>query len=85
MTDLTDDLDLIRRLRREYPPWTLVPVKPAKPAKPRVLRPCGTMAAVSRHRRAGEPLCDLCRAAFNEYQRLRRRRLILADAPGGPA
>ena len=35
MTDLTDDLDLIRRLRREYPPWTLVPVAPATPAPSR--------------------------------------------------
>ena len=27
MTDLADDLALIRRLRREYPPGTLAPVK----------------------------------------------------------
>ena len=27
------------------------------------LKPCGTTAAARRHRRRGEPVCDLCREA----------------------
>lgn len=29
----------------------------------RQVQPCGTEAAAQRHRRHGEPLCDLCRKA----------------------
>ena len=52
--------------------------QPGVPRPPRVLQPCGTMAAFSRHRRAGERPCGLCRDANNEYER-RRRRLRRAD------
>ena len=38
----------------------------------RVPKPCGTAAAARRHQRAREPLCEPCRAAWNEYQRTRR-------------
>lgn len=38
------------------------------------LMPCGTMAAYKRHLNAGEPPCDLCRAASYVAQRARRER-----------
>lgn len=34
---------------------------------PRALEPCGTIAAVRRHERAGEDLCDACLAARKAY------------------
>ncbi len=40
----------------------------------RVLQPCGTVAARSRHIVNGEDICDLCRVAVNEYEERRRRR-----------
>ena len=36
---------------------------------PRDLDPCGTLAAVRRHERAKEPLCDACRQARNAKAR----------------
>ena len=36
------------------------------------LRPCGTHAAARRHRRRGEPLCQACREAVDDYTRARR-------------
>ena len=30
---------------------------------------CGTIAAYTRHRRAGEPPCDACKVAWADYQR----------------
>jgi len=41
---------------------------------PRALQPHGTVAAVRRHERAGEPLCEPCRQARAEAARYRRRR-----------
>lgn len=41
----------------------------ARGTEARVLRPHGTMAAVRRHQRAGEPLCDLCRVEHNAWHR----------------
>jgi len=38
------------------------------------LAPCGTRAAYSRHRKAGEPACDACRAANGAYSAMYRRR-----------
>lgn len=40
--------------------------------KPRPVKGCGTYAGFFRHRRAGEPICESCRAAENEYRRARR-------------
>ena len=36
------------------------------------LKPHGTIAAVRRHQRAGDPLCDQCRVAWRDYRRERR-------------
>lgn len=36
---------------------------------PREPQPCGTLAAVRRHKRKGEPLDDACREAYNAEQR----------------
>jgi transcriptional regulator with XRE-family HTH domain len=36
------------------------------------LRPCGTLAAYTRHRRRGEPYCDACRDANSAHHRERR-------------
>ena len=43
---------------------------------PRVPKGCGTVAAVRRHHRAGEPLCPACAEAWRAYQRdgYRRRK-----------
>lgn len=39
------------------------------------LKPCGTTAAAKRHRRKGEPYCDLCLAAIREeYKYFNARR-----------
>lgn len=34
---------------------------------------CGTISGAVTHRRRGEPVCDDCRAAWNQYQRDNRR------------
>lgn len=39
----------------------------------RLLKPCGTLGASSRHYRHGEPLDEACRQARNAWQRNRRR------------
>lgn len=49
-------------------------------APPRELEPCGTRAAATRHRRAGEPLCDACIEAEREYQRKPSSRTVVAWA-----
>ena len=36
------------------------------------LKPHGTIAAVRRHQRAGDPLCEQCRVAWRDYRRERR-------------
>ena len=36
------------------------------------LKPHGTVAAVRRHQRAGDPLCEQCRVAWRDYRRERR-------------
>lgn len=36
------------------------------------LKPHGTIAAVRRHQRADDPLCDQCRVAWRDYRRERR-------------
>lgn len=41
---------------------------------PRVPQPCGTYAAARRHQRAGEGLCEPCRAALAEHQRAMHQR-----------
>ncbi|MCP2339208.1 hypothetical protein FHU30_004565 [Actinomadura rupiterrae] len=45
----------------------------------RPLKPCGTPAAIMRHRRRGQPLCDACRKAHaackREWRRTGRYRL----------
>lgn len=38
----------------------------------RELKPCGTIAAVARHRYYNEPLCDACTRADNEARAKRR-------------
>lgn len=52
------------------------------PVGKRILKPHGTRAAIARHRRAKEPLCDLCRAAERERESARAaaRRTEAADA-----
>ena len=40
----------------------------------RELRPCGTAAAASRHRRNGEELCEACRAVERERHRAKQAR-----------
>jgi hypothetical protein len=58
--------------------------RPVQPAKPRLRRPrhrvqranvqpCGTMAAVHRHKYAGEPLCPPCREAIRVDRESKRR------------
>jgi hypothetical protein len=37
------------------------------------LRPCGTMAAASRHRYYREPMCEACRDAYRAYDRERKQ------------
>lgn len=39
----------------------------------RELKPCGTIAAYMRHRKAGQKPCDPCRLAWNTYQNERRQ------------
>jgi hypothetical protein len=41
--------------------------------QPRELRPCGTPGGAGRHRYRNEPLCDPCREAQREYDRVRAR------------
>lgn len=40
---------------------------------PPITAPCGTLAAVRRHARRREPLCEACRLARNAYDRDRAR------------
>jgi hypothetical protein len=63
--------------------WTSrpLPPKPAEPAEPthpasrggrgqrRSVKPCGTLAAISRHRYRAEPLCAPCSATQRVYER----------------
>lgn len=35
----------------------------------RVLKPCGTVAAYTRHKRKGEPVDRACQDAYNAHQR----------------
>lgn len=46
------------------------PPKPRKRPKPPI--PCGSYAAHRRHKRAGEPIDDACREAYNAHERERR-------------
>lgn len=46
---------------------------------PRQLQPCGTYAAAVRHRRHGDPVCDLCRVALAERARTYNRTLPSRD------
>ncbi len=46
-------------------------VKDGTPFAPKA---CGTVAAVRRHQRAGEPLCALCRPVWADYQAATYRR-----------
>jgi hypothetical protein len=70
---------------RELTEWTRRPLPPkpheatpAEPARHRVrrrgrpLKPCGTFAAVKRHRSNHEPLCEPCREAEREFERQKR-------------
>jgi hypothetical protein len=43
-------------------------------APARTLAPCGTPGAHTRHRRRGEPIDQVCRAAKNAYDNARRVR-----------
>jgi hypothetical protein len=43
-----------------------------QPGRP-VTEPCGTVSAYKRHQRRGEPVCDPCRTAWNDYTRELRR------------
>lgn len=52
------------------------------------LKPCGTIGAWSRHRRAGEPIDLACRAAWNAYTRSHRAGQVVASkarTPQSPA
>jgi hypothetical protein len=49
-----------------------VPSTP-RTTKPRELKPCGTIAAAKRHFAHGEPVCEPCRRAVNEYDTQNRR------------
>ncbi|WP_175439143.1 WhiB family transcriptional regulator [Streptomyces vilmorinianum] len=51
-------------------PLKLAPRKPRR--DPRPVPKCGTTAAMRRHQRLGEPLCDACRDARNERSRAKR-------------
>lgn len=35
---------------------------------------CGEPSGYARHRRLGEEVCEACRGAYNEYQRVYQRR-----------
>ncbi len=48
---------------------------------PRGLLPCGTPAAYERHRRAGEPIDELCRVANNKYRRAARKLRLAGNKP----
>lgn len=39
----------------------------------RSTQPCGTLAAASRHRYHGEPMCEPCREAYRAYDRERKQ------------
>ncbi len=45
-----------------------------KDGTPFTPQPCGTVAAVRRHQRAGEPLCALCGPVWVDYQAATYRR-----------
>ncbi len=47
----------------------------------RELQPCGTVAARRRHIVNGEPICDPCRIAVNEYEALRQRPTVRLRYP----
>lgn len=53
-----------------------------KPRQVRDVKPHGTMAAVARHERAKEKLCDLCRPVktANDNERKKRRRAAVRAA-----
>ena len=47
--------------------------EPRAPREPKTPQPCGTAAAVKRHRYNNEPVCDLCRQADRERGETARR------------
>lgn len=59
-------------LTPETPAPVAIPIKPIRITN-RDVKPCGTLAAVSRHRYRREPLCDLCRDTARAYDRERHR------------
>ena len=55
--------------------------KSHRDTRPRVLQPCGTRAAYSRHIAAKEPVCAPCNAANNENNRNQYRLHAVTDTP----
>lgn len=51
---------------------------------PQELKPCGTPAAARRHRRKGEPLCEVCEQAVRDEKNARKQaeRELSAEAVG---
>lgn len=57
------------------PPRARRKLRPAKQdatARSRAPKPCGTEAAAKRHRRRGEPVCDVCKQAATLARRERK-------------
>ena len=74
MSEQTDPIEQLRRLAREQAtPWgrSRARKRAGLPALRASVPACGTMSAVNRHRRLGEPLCDACQAEERRYQRER--------------
>lgn len=47
---------------------------------PEELKPCGTPAAARRHRRKGEPLCEVCEQAVRDEKNARKQAERVASA-----